>query len=82
MTYLPKPWTLNRDLIESEYAIFDRTGEEQNLKVRLCIGLVALLYEMLCVLEGDPLPEVYPVNASNFSPHGKVCWTQERFLPF
>jgi hypothetical protein len=63
MTYLPKPWTLNRDVMESEYAIFEQTGREQNRKVRLCVGLVALLYEMLTVLEGDPLPEVYPVNS-------------------
>jgi len=62
MTYLPKPWVLNQDVMESEYAIFDQTGKEQHLKVRLCVGLVALLYEMLCVLEGDPLPEVYPVD--------------------
>jgi len=62
MTYLPKPWTLNQDVMESEFAIFDQTGKEHLLKVRLCVGLVALLYEMLLVLEGDPLPEVYPVN--------------------
>lgn len=63
MAYLPKPWTLNREVMESEYAIFEQTGKEHELKIRLCVGLVALLYEQLLVLEGDPLPEVYPVNS-------------------
>jgi hypothetical protein len=63
MTYLPKPWTLNRDIMESEYAIFEQTTKERESKVRICVGLIALLYEQLLILNGDPLPEVYPVNS-------------------
>jgi hypothetical protein len=62
MTYLPKPWTLNRDIMESEYAIFEQTTRERESKVRICVGLIALLYEQLLVLNGDPLPEVYPID--------------------
>ena len=65
MAYFPKPWTLNQDVMESEYAIFEQTGKDQERKVRLCVGLVALLYELLMVLDGDPLPEVYPVTTDD-----------------
>lgn len=63
MPYLPKPWTLNKDIMESEYAIFEQASKGYERKVRICVGLIALLYEQLVVLDGDPLPEVYPVNS-------------------
>ena len=60
--YLPKPWTLNEDVMESEYAIFEQTFKEHEAKGRICSGLIALLYELLLRVDGDALPEVYPVN--------------------
>ena len=62
MPYLPKPWTLNKDIMESEYEIFAQTSNSHEKKVRICAGLVALLYEQLLVLEDNPLPETYPVD--------------------
>ncbi len=59
--YLPKPWNLTPDVMESEYTIFEQTLEQYEKKVRLCTGLIALLYEELLLLEGN-LPEVFPVN--------------------
>lgn len=63
--YMPKPWTLNQDMMESELAIFEQTGIEHQKKVQICSGLIALLYELLLCFEGDVLPEVYPVTSDN-----------------
>ena len=63
--YMPKPWTLNRDVMESEFAIFKQTGEEFERRTRICVGLIALLYEQLLRLDGkDVVPEVYPINSN------------------
>lgn len=64
MSYLPKPWTLNKDIMESEYAIFEESAEKHERKIKLCVGLIALLYEQLLVLDNDTLPEVYPVKCN------------------
>ncbi len=60
--YLPKPWSLTPDMVKSEYAIFEQTTQVHERKVRLCSGLIALLYEQLQVLEEKTLNEVFPVN--------------------
>ncbi len=59
--YLPKPWNLTPDVMESEYAIFEETLKKNEVKVRLCTGLTALLYEELALIEGE-LPEVFPAS--------------------
>ena len=61
--YMPKPWTLTQDVMQSEYAIFEQTGDEQAGKLTICVGLVALLHEQLLRLDGQGLPEVYPVTS-------------------
>jgi hypothetical protein len=60
--YLPKPWKLNPDVMESEYTIFEYTAQEHDIKLRIGTGLIALLYEQLLLLEGNTLFEVYPVQ--------------------
>ena len=60
--YMPKPWNLNPDMMESEYAIFEEACKAQEMKTRICTGMVALLYEQLLILEGSQLPEVYPIS--------------------
>jgi len=60
--YTPKSWNLKPDLIESENSIFEHTIKTHEMKIRICTGLVALLYEQLLFFEGEKLDEIYPLT--------------------